>query len=135
MAETKLVKDQAVEGAQLIEELRRNHVEVTAACWLFDHDREDWKLYIVSPPNNGTGDAHAKLRSAFEQLPDLWMDSSEVRFVDPTDRVAQEIAAIQQRHPSARLKRRYHIKLGGLSTADVHIYPMPAQQTTSLPGH
>jgi hypothetical protein len=135
MAETKLVKDQAVEGAQLIEQLRRNHFDVTAACWLFDHDREDWKLYIVSQTisDKGWADAHAELQKAFEQLPDLWMDSSEVRLVDPADRVAQEIAAIQLRHP-VRLKRRHHIKLGGLSSADVHIYPMPAQ-TSSVPGN
>src|SRR5260221_2648469 len=119
MAETKLVKDQAVEGAQLIEQLRRNHFDVTAACWLFDHDREDWKLYIVSNAitDKERGEADTQLQLAFEQLPDLWMDSFDVNLVDPSDRVAQEIAAIQGRHP-VRLKTRHYIKLGGLSTAD-----------------
>ena len=135
MAETKLVKDQAVEGAQLIEQLRRNHFDVTDAGWLFDYDSEDWKLYIVSKTisDKGRTEARLELQSAFEQLPDLWMDMSEVRLVDPTDRVAQEIAAIQRRHPT-KLKTRHHVKLGGLSTADVHIYPMPAQ-TSSVPGN
>lgn len=135
MAETKLVKDQAVEGAQLIEQLRRNDFDVSAACWLFDHDREDWKLYIVSKSvsDNGRVAALDRLQAAYNQVPDLWMDLSEVSLVDPTDRVAQEIAAIQRRTP-VKLKRRYHIKLGGLSTADVHIYPLPAQPSL-LPGN
>ena len=135
MAEAKLVKDQAVEGAQLIEQLRKSDFDVTAACWLFDHNREDWKLYIVSKnvADKERGEAHAQLRAAFEQLPDLWMDMSEVRLVDSTNRVAQEIETVQRRHPT-KLKTRHYIKLGGLSTADVHIYPMPVQ-ASPLPGH
>ena len=131
MAETKLVKDQAVEGAQLIEQLRKNNFDVIAACWLFDHDREDWKLYIVSKTASDKGrvEVRTELQSAFDQLPDLWMEQSDVRLVDPTDRVAQEIAVIQRRNP-VRLKSRHYIKLGGLSTADVHIYPLPAQPAT-----
>lgn len=128
MAETKLVKDQALEGAQLIEQLRKNDFDVTAACWLLDSDKEDWQLFIVSKTvsDKGRVDARKELQSAFDQLPDLWMDLSEVRLVDPTDRVAQEITAIQRRYP-VKLKSRHRIKLGGMSSADVHVYPLPAQ--------
>jgi hypothetical protein len=128
MAETKLVKDQAKEGEILIQKLLQNHFDVTAACWLLDSEREDWVLYIVSKTANEKGDLEARkeLRSAFNQVPDLWMDLSEVRLVNSTHRVAQEIAAIQRRYP-VKLKNRHHIQLGGISGADVHIYPLPAQ--------
>ncbi len=126
MAEAKLVKDQAQEGGLLIQRLLQNQFEVTAACWLLDSERDDWRLYIVSKTvdEKGWSEARGELATAFEQLPDLWMDRSEIRLVSPTDRVAKEIAAIQSRVP-VKLKNRYHIKLGGLSSADVHIYPLP----------
>ncbi len=128
MAETKLVKDQAQEGEMLIQKLLQSQFDVTAACWLLDSEREDWKLYIVSKiiDEKRGPEAQRALQLAFEQLPNLWMDRSEVRLIGPTHRIAQEIAAIQGRLP-VRLKNRHHVKLGGLSSAMVHIYPLPAQ--------
>ena len=128
MAEAKLVKDQAQEGQRLIQELMANQFDVTAACWLLDSERDDWKLFIVSKSiqNQGRGEAHRALQMAFERLPDLWMDSSEVHLIEPTDRVAQEIAAIQQRRP-VRLKDRHYVKLGGLRSGEMHVYPLAAQ--------
>jgi len=120
------VKDQAQEGGLLIQRLLQNQFDVSAACWLLSSEKDDWRLYIVSKnvDEKGRSQAHQELEAAFEQLPELWMDRSEVRLVGTTDRVAQEIAAIQGRVP-VKLKNTFHIKLGGLTSAEIHIYPLP----------
>ena len=73
MAESKLVKDQAIEGEMLIQKLQQNQFDVTAACWLLHSERENWALFIVSKSidEKGGPDAHQALQLAFEQLPEL----------------------------------------------------------------
>jgi hypothetical protein len=134
MAEARLVKDQALEGQMLIQKLIENGFDVTSACWLLDSERDYWVLCLVSKTieEKGGPEAQGELQRAFEQLPDLWMDRSEVRLVRPDHRIAMEIDAIRKRYP-IKLKDRHHIELGGLSSAEVHIYPVPSH-TSAVSG-
>jgi hypothetical protein len=126
MVETSLVMQQIQDGEKIIKQLQDKHVDVTAACWLLESERDRWIMYIVSKlvDEKGRLEASKAFHATYFQMPELWIEPLDVKFIGMTDPIAKEILEIQQRGP-VRLQTRYTLhKLGGLRSGDAHIYPL-----------
>lgn len=78
MAETALVTEDIDTGRLLVDQLRRAHIPLRAAAWVYESANEEWRLYLVTPVPNR--DLHgAYLRVAEVMLAD---DDSKNRFKD-----------------------------------------------------
>ncbi len=78
MAEETLVGANIDTGRLLVDQLRRAHVPLRAAAWVYESANEEWRLYLVTPVPKG--DLHgAYLKVAEAMLAD---DASRDRFRD-----------------------------------------------------
>jgi hypothetical protein len=124
MAEAILLKDQIVEGYQLIDLLRTHGVDVSAAAWVLDDETERWSLYIVSKLVDGSGrkEAHARMREIRRELPDLYIDNFDIRLEATTHEVTKQLLEYCDSHPITS-HGRYKLPSIRIKAKTAYIYP------------
>jgi hypothetical protein len=66
MAGAVLVGPEVPAGARLIDDLREGGIDVIAAAWVFEPERDRWRLHIVAPwPFGRDGNAYESLTPFF----------------------------------------------------------------------
>jgi hypothetical protein len=126
-----LVKDLLDDGQKLVVELLQRGFEMIAAFWLKASDDDRWYFYLVSPvvETEGIAQAYGRLHPLVRAMPQpLGIDLLKIKLIGPSDPIAQDVVAIQNRSPRPggfpfRWKGR---QLGNKSIDGVYIYPLPA---------
>jgi 23S rRNA C2498 (ribose-2'-O)-methylase RlmM len=121
MAEEILVDKKLEDGKKLIQTLQSKHFDVSAAFWM-QIDDGLWHLYLVSK-DTGIG-AFDKVLSELQQLGETSIDSSEIVLSSTGTPVAKEVLDLQRQFRLNLYSRQRLRKLGGLQTAEAHIYPL-----------
>jgi hypothetical protein len=122
-----LVGEQIESGAELVNRLR-DHFAVEAAFWLKADEDGQWFLYVASSQINDSNVdvAYGSVLQVAAEMPEPKIDPFQVKIVGADHPVARAVLELQRRYPG-RMRTRYQgLRLGGLSTADVHIYPPAA---------
>jgi hypothetical protein len=123
MAQGALVERQINDGLWLIQELRRDGFDVTAAFWTRESDEEQWALYIASTDvnNKGVTEAYRVIHEAFKGHPELWISPFDVRLLKTTSPMIRDVLAI--RGPQPGIPTRFlGNDLGGARIDDAYIY-------------
>ncbi len=122
-----LVEMQIDDGAKIIEKLREEGFDVSAAWWMKTSEEGQWFLYIASKEVDdlGIAAAYRKVHSLIRSLGQLWVDRFEVKLVGPENPITQEVLAILSRY-GGRVATRYGGKrLGNVSIEEAYFYPPP----------
>jgi hypothetical protein len=131
---TSLVSDLIEDGRRVVEQLPRDGFEVTAAFWLKEADSGRWYFYVVSPAYETEGPfaAYMRLHATIRRLNLDWLDLLEVKLIGPTNPIARDVLAIQQRAVGAKVKplRWEGTQLGNVSVDGAYLYPPPAVAST-----
>ena len=131
--DTELLVDNRIEdGQKLVAELVSVGFDVSVAFWVKTSEEGLWFLYIgsTSVEPSKIGDAYRKLYTCLSNIPDSWVEMSEVKLVQASNPIAQDAIIARDRQPG-RLPLRFHGKrLGGLSIEDSYIYPRVGGQMT-----
>jgi hypothetical protein len=124
MAEAILLKDQIVEGYQLIDLLRTHGVDVSAAAWVLDGETERWSLYIASKLADGSGwrNAQDKMREIRRDLPDLYIDNFDIRLEATTQEITKQLLDYYVRRPMANYGK-YKLPSIRINAKTAYIYP------------
>jgi hypothetical protein len=122
------------EGKRVVERLSQDGFEVTAALWLKDAERGRWYFYVVSPAYeaDGPGLAYQRLYATLLRLGLQWLDPLEVRLIGPTNPIARDVLAFQQRAANLGVSpsKWSGTQLGNVSVDGAYLYPPPAVATT-----
>ena len=122
-----LVEKQIEDGRNLIEQLARDHVDVTAAAWIKEREDGTWHFYLASRvvEDEGLLAAYRKVRHSMDSLTDLlWVGASDLHLIGATDPAAGEILEILERYHPAKLYRYLGTSLGKVDIEEAYIYPL-----------
>ena len=95
MDQIPLVNEQIESGRKLIERLTANGIPITAAAWVKESDRWQWRLYLVTPLVSEDGDTQPAYRGilavlrAGPQPPEI--DRFRIKPVGPAEPVGRAI--------------------------------------------
>ena len=126
MDQIALVNQQIDEGRKLLDALRTDGFEVSAACWMQAAEDEQWYLYFASPhvDKQGIGDAYRMVHTLIRGLPTpIGVDPFEVRLVTATDPLVVAINEVYRRNPAPVVKRIAAPNFGGRSIEGAFVYP------------
>jgi hypothetical protein len=129
MDQAMLVETHKEDGKRLIERLVETGIPVTTAAWLKDAETGYWHLYIASPIINEEAPVKPVYRRVNEvkrQMPQpFWIGPGEITLISPSDRIAMELAELQQRYTGDRpIQLGYgESQLGGMTISGAYIYP------------
>jgi hypothetical protein len=140
MDQDTMVNEQIESGRRLIEKLTQEGFEVRVAFWTRLANEEEWYLYLASPfvDEHGPRHSYRHVFDVMEQMPDLWIDSMEIRVIGINDSltegalavtrpmVAGSKFAVRNTKPHPGLTRLRGSTLGGVSIVGAYIYP-PSQ--------
>src|SRR5690348_15121195 len=96
MDQIALVNQQIDEGGKLLDALRRNGCDISAACWMQASEDEQWYLYIASADvdRKGIREAYGIVHGVIRGMAQpIGVDPLEVRLVSATDPL---VAAINE---------------------------------------
>ena len=71
-------------------------------------------------------EAYKKIHTELRKLPDLWIDTFDVRLIGATEPLAKDLIAYQSKHPKRVPVRFSGYRLGDLDVEEAFIYPPPA---------
>ncbi len=120
-----LVSEQIDAGARFLGEFQK-YVPVQAAFWLKDGEEGKWSLYVVSDQitDDNFDVAYGEVVRIDGIIQDPWFDSFQVKFLGADDRLAKAVRDLPQRC-RGRIPPRFLGTLGGMSVAELYIYPSP----------
>jgi hypothetical protein len=121
-----LVTEQLDAGQDLIREFN-NYAAVRAAFWLKDSEEGEWYLYLASDAINDSNFdlAYSEVIRILGRRPHLWLDPFQVKVTGVANSVTKAVMEIQKKYPGPLATRLRNRQLGGLSAAEVYIYPIP----------
>src|SRR5437588_5450 len=99
MAPELLVDERLEDGGRLTTELVRGGFDVRAAFWIRTQGEGLWFLYIASSSTRqGLGNAYRTVYAAWSRLRIQSIAPSQIKVIDPDDRIAVEVIAIRDRY-------------------------------------
>jgi hypothetical protein len=121
-----LVIEQIDAGAKLASEFDRR-TRLQAAFWLKESEDGLWFLYLASDriDDSNFDAAYSEVLRVVGPGPHIWLDPFQVKVTGTDDPVARAVIAIQQEYPGNRATRLRDRMLGGISVAEVYVYPTP----------
>jgi hypothetical protein len=125
MDQATLVETHIESGERLIEELRHDGFNVTAAAWLKASEEGQWFLYIASTEvdQNGLAAAYKVVYLTTQHLQNRWLDPFDVKLIGANNPIAKDILDIQRRYPAPTLTRFRGTRLGAIQVDEAYIYP------------
>jgi hypothetical protein len=121
-----LVDGQIDDGEKLLDQLRREHLPVKAACWVKPVEEDRWSLYIATPlvEEKGAAGAYREVYRVLRSLGNIWVADSDVKLIGDRHPITAEVLEILQRHPGKMPLRSRRASLGGLPIEEVYIYQL-----------
>jgi hypothetical protein len=129
MAKRTLVEKDYQDGAMLVTELDKSAFHVHAAFWLYDSDRDHWRLMIASKDYDTTGPAKAYehintvLTEIKEQHHDFGIALDNISFRRTTDRLIKLLGTAVHTDPNGVDGIRFSRNaINNLYIEDAYIY-------------
>ncbi len=121
-----LVSDQIDSGQELIAELNHLNFDIAVASWARLTEEDRWILVIVTRAidDKGAATAYREVHNALKVLQIPWINSSDVKLVNPSSEIAQDLEYIQNSYPSLQLEPIPQNYLGNLSIDQCIILPI-----------
>jgi hypothetical protein len=93
MDQATLVEHQIDDVPRLIDQLKRDEIDVKAAFWLYTSEADQWFLYLVSDvvDRKGITEAYKLVYKAMRRLTNLSINPFEVKLVSPDNPVAKAV--------------------------------------------
>lgn len=93
MAQTTLVGFEIEDVPRLVDEIRRDNIDVKAAFWLYTSEADNWYLHIASDEvdQKGLFEAYKGVLGVMRRLPDLRIGRFQVKLVSPDDPLVKAI--------------------------------------------
>lgn len=128
MAQDTLVGQEIDDGQRILAHLDAAHIDVSAGAWIRTEDSRRWEFYVVSKAFEEMEhlEAYKKIHAELRRLPDLWIDTLNVRLIGATEPLAKDLIAYQSTHPKRVPVRFRGRRLGALEVEEAFIYPPPA---------
>ena len=124
MDQATLVEPEIDDVTRLVDQLRRDNLDVKAAFWLYTSEADQWFLYIASDAvdREGITEAYKAVGRAMRRLADLRIDRFQVKLVAPDEPVAKAFIDFQSGQ-HARLPRRIRAtKLGEVYIENAYLF-------------
>ncbi|MCI0377510.1 MAG: hypothetical protein L0215_07885 [Gemmataceae bacterium] len=117
------MKDHLVDGRKLVEQLKHDGFDVTAAAWIKRAEPDKWYLYVASKnvDQDGKIAAYQALNESFHALRDPWINPFRITLISTTDPICTDLLRILAESPEGR--RYWGPRLGKVSIAEAFIYP------------
>lgn len=125
MGQTLLV-EQIQDGEKLVRAIHEDGVDVQAAFWMADDESSLPYLHIVSDdvPRMGRGETYGRIIRVLRRMDQpFWVRFDEVKLVDPSRPLAQDIIERLNRNPGPYALRANATYLGGEYVDQYYIYP------------
>jgi hypothetical protein len=124
MAQATLVDHQLDDVPRLIDQLRKENVDVRAAFWYYRSEADQWYLYIVSDivDQKGAIEAYKAVHQVMGKLNDLWIDPMEVKLIGPDDPLAKAMIDFRSKRRSPLPARVQGTNLGKIYIESAYIY-------------
>lgn len=125
MDQSTVVGNQIDDGRRFVERFTADGNIVHAAFWVKAAEQGLWFLYVATDivDCEGPAAAYRAVHASLRKLGDIWVASSEIKIVCPSNPIPKDVLAIMARHPG-RLATRYGAKaLGSMAVEQVYIYP------------
>jgi hypothetical protein len=128
MDPTTLVKEQIDYGAQFVERLPKEGIEVLAAFWVKLAENGRWYFYVVSPvEEEDPRHAGGRLVRLARQMPrPYWIDPFDVNLLGPSDPLARGALELYKRGPQEFPMIYREGWMGNKSIEGGYFYPAPA---------
>src|SRR4051794_18584757 len=112
-----LVESQIDEGREIVEKLKAEGFDVTAAWWMKTAEEGQWFLYIASQQvdTQGIATAYRTLYSHLRPLRSVWVDRFDVKLVGRNNPIAIEVCDLLRRYPGPMPIRYGGKRLGNVS--------------------
>ncbi len=120
-----LVENELEEGQLLIDQLLRDGFDVSVAFWAKTSDDGVWRLFIGSPAaeTSEVSFAYQRAYSSLDAIPASTIEPSTITLLHHTGPIAQAALELRDRRPAKKPARYHGRQLGGLSVAEMYIYP------------
>jgi hypothetical protein len=124
MDQATLVDHQIDDVPRLIDQLRKDNIDVQAAFWYYRSEADQWYLYLVSDlvDQKGYIEAYKAVLKVMEQLPDLWTHWREVKLIGPDDPLEKAVIDFRSKQRSPLPARVRGTNLGKIYIEDAYIY-------------
>ena len=124
-----LVRNLIIEGAQLLEGLRRNRFPMVAALWSYFSEPMEWRLVIVSPAVDRQGPlaAYSRVQRVLSGTNPSQLTLSDIALISPNSADYEDLRRILPRAGrfSASPEPKYTLEA---IFDDTYVYPMGALQ-------
>ena len=119
-----MVGPQIDDVTKLVDQLRRDGLDVKAAFWFYRSEADQWYLHIASDAvvRKGLVEAYMALGRARRKLPDLSIGPFEVKLVPPDDPVAKAVIDFLAARPARAPARIRGENLGGIRMMYSYIF-------------
>ncbi len=107
--------------------LKHTAIDVTAASWIKTTEDGKWYLYIASPiVQSSLQSAYRRIYGVVRSMPQPFsIDPFEVRLIDPSEPVAQEVAKVQSQFPVQAIPTWFNgSNIAGMDIEGAYIYPL-----------
>jgi hypothetical protein len=128
MAEEILVKETLSDqmmaiGAELTRSLGRAQWPVVASFWLFNPERNDWRLLLASPKVDQDGPL-ASYRQVHEALHRMSTDLplSSVSVVSDRDPIVRAVQSVYREDRETEIHRLFRTAINGVFIDDAYVY-------------
>ncbi len=128
MAEETLVKETLSEqmiatGAELTKSLDRAQWPVVASLWLFNPERNDWRLLLASPKVDQEGPRES-YRHVDEVLRGMSTEVTlaNVSVISPKDPIVRAIQSVYRADRDIEIHRRFRTAINGVFIDDAYVY-------------
>ena len=123
-----LVKQAIIDGKQLIDRLRRQGFDVSAAIWYHDQESTRWRLVIVSPSADVSGiSAYREVQNALARKGSSTLTLDEISVVSPS---SSDFKQFRQWLQGARVPIWLHHRsemFGGKTLTCINCNPHPRE--------
>jgi hypothetical protein len=120
-----LVDREIEDGGKLLEQLRQEGIDVTAACWIKADEDEQWYLYIATPlvDDPGPAVAYRRIYSSIKSMTKPFsIEPLRVKLVGANNPVAKAVLDVNQKYPAAPPPRYLRTRLGGINIEAAYVY-------------
>lgn len=129
MASTTLVESDIADGAALVRQLDKDQFPVTAALWLYESEREAWRLIIASRivAAEGAREAYRRLFKSMKRVRKtrdrpFGLDSTRIQLVEDSDPLPTLLKRAVKTGPGVSGIRFTLNVVGGRYIDDAYIY-------------
>lgn len=124
MVTTSLVDKYKEEGRRLLLALDDAGVDITAAFWFYQTDKERWRLLLAMPivATKGPRAGYERILEVLSAHPEIQLDLTDITVLSPSDRLPQLLKTAVRTDSTIAGIALSHDVINGTYIEDAYIY-------------